>query len=287
MGRGRALKTMQLEQFCYDVAAERQPLTVRSVGYCAFNAGMILDTSKNSMQKISRVLTLAREEGVIPWSWIVDETRELEIVPAWSDPVAYRETVSRSYRKDFWEQQPHECEVWSEKGSVRGILKPVLDTFGVGFRVMHGFSSATVVKQVANRTRHLDAPLKVFYLGDWDCSGKYMVEVDLPARLAEYGAKVELIPLAMTADDLTHPDVRATVFPAKKQDPRYAWFTERYRTSCWELDALNPVTVRERVKRAISDLIDWDAWRHDADLERAQLDSLEEVLSAWAGLAGG
>ena len=35
--------------------------------------------------------------------------------------------------------------VWSEKGTVRGVLQPVLDDYAVGFRVMHGFSSATTV----------------------------------------------------------------------------------------------------------------------------------------------
>jgi len=285
MGRGRALKTIQLEQYCRYVLAEIQPATVRSVGYRAFVDKMIPDTSKNSMAKISRVLTYAREHDVIPWSCVVDETRELEILPAWSDPAAYRETVSRSYRKDFWQQQLERCEVWSEKGSVRGTLKPVLDRFGVGFRVLHGFTSATEVKRVADLTDTLDVPLTVLYLGDWDCSGKYMVEVDLPTRLEEYGANVELIPLAMTPDDLTRPDVRDTVFPAKKLDPRYRWFTDRYGARCWELDALSPVLVRDRAERAISGLIDWDAWNHDAELERAQLDSLDDVLSTWAGLA--
>lgn len=287
MGRGRSLKTIQLEQYCLDVLSEIQPATVRSVGYRAFVNKKIPDTSKNSMAKISRVLTAARENGVIPWSWVVDETRELEVVPSWSDPAEYGDTVRRSYRKDFWQQQPHECEIWSEKGSVRGTLKTVLDTYGVGFRAMHGFSSATVVKNVALRTRHLDAPLTVFYLGDWDPSGKFMIEADLPVRLAEYGAKVELIPLALTPDDIARPDVAVTVFPAKRADPRYRWFTERYGTDCWELDALSPVIVRERVEQSIGSLIDWDAWEHDAALERIQLDSLDDVLTTWAGLATG
>ena len=36
-------------------------------------------------------------------------------------------------------------EVWSEKGTIRGVLKPVLDHYAVGFRVMHGFTSATAL----------------------------------------------------------------------------------------------------------------------------------------------
>jgi hypothetical protein len=33
---------------------------------------------------------------------------------------------------------------------VRGVLRTVLDEYGVGFRVMHGFASATAVHDVAD-----------------------------------------------------------------------------------------------------------------------------------------
>ena len=32
---------------------------------------------------------------------------------------------------------------------MRGVLAPVLDEYAVGFRVMHGFSSATTIHDVA------------------------------------------------------------------------------------------------------------------------------------------
>ena len=43
--------------------------------------------------------------------------------------------------------QPLAIEVWSEKGTVRGTLQPVLREFGVTFRVMHGYSSATTLHE--------------------------------------------------------------------------------------------------------------------------------------------
>ena len=49
----------------------------------------------------------------------------------------------------FGTEQPVRVEVWSEKGTVRGVLAPILDEYGVGFRVMHGFSSATTVHDIA------------------------------------------------------------------------------------------------------------------------------------------
>ena len=92
--------------------------------------------------------------------------------------------MARSYRKDFWDQQPVRVEVWSEKGTIRGVLKPVLDHYAVGFRVMHGFASATAVNDVAEAADARGRPLVALYVGDYDPSGLYMSERDLPQRLA-------------------------------------------------------------------------------------------------------
>ncbi|MER8808114.1 hypothetical protein [Mesorhizobium australicum] len=125
------------------IAEEMQPITGRGIGYKLFTARLISSMSTNDMQKVYRLLRIAREQGDIPWDWIVDETRELERVSTWDDPAQCARAVARSYRRDFWNQQPYRVEVWSEKGTVRGVLKPVLDQYAVGFRVMHGFASAT------------------------------------------------------------------------------------------------------------------------------------------------
>jgi hypothetical protein len=101
------------------------------------------------MQKVYRLIKEAREQGMLSWEWIVDETRQLEKNATWSDPEAYTRTMIHGYRREYWNQQPHRVEVWSEKGTVRGVLKPVLDQYGIGFRVLHGFGSATVVHDVA------------------------------------------------------------------------------------------------------------------------------------------
>jgi hypothetical protein len=77
----------------------------------------------NDMQRVYRLLKEARDRGIIPWDWIVDETRELERGSTWDDPEQYARAVARSYRRDFWNQQPRGCEIWSEKGTIRGVLR--------------------------------------------------------------------------------------------------------------------------------------------------------------------
>ena len=195
-----------------------------------------------------RLLKEARERGDIPWEWIVDETRALERTSTWSDPAEYARCVARSYRRDFWDQQPVRCEVWSEKGTIRGVLGPVLDQYAVGFRVMHGFNGATTLHDVAEDDDGRE--LIVLYVGDFDPSGMYMSEEDLPGRLSKYGG--DHVTLKRIA--LTREHVRGLPsFPVadKKKDPRYNWFVTNYGGRCWELDAMDPNDLRDCVEKAI------------------------------------
>jgi hypothetical protein len=284
-GRGRSSKTIATRDLAHDILAEIQPATVRAVCYRLFVLKAIPDMSTRSTQRVSRRLTDAREEGHIPWEWIVDENRVLERVPQWDNPEDFTQAVKRSYRRDLWNDQPQRVEVWSEKGTMRGTLKTVLDTYGVGFRVMHGFSSATVMKDIALATEYDRLPLRIFYIGDWDPSGMYMSERDFDERLDKYGARVELTRLALTEDDLHRADMTATSFPAsdKRRDPRYQWFITNIGRDCWELDALSPVVIRDRVETAILSMItNVEAWNRFKATEAAELDSLQDVLGEWA-----
>jgi hypothetical protein len=165
-GRGRAQKSIDLIEAMYAAAEAAQPITGRGIGYKLFTAGLIPSMARAEMQRVYRLLKEAREEGTIPWEWIVDETRSLERTSTWADPAEYARCVARSYRRDFWDQQPARVEVWSEKGTIRGVLAPVLDQYAVGFRVMHGFSSATSVHDVAGDDDGRD--LIALYVGDYD-----------------------------------------------------------------------------------------------------------------------
>jgi hypothetical protein len=207
-------------------------------------------------------------------------------VSAFDNPEEYVEVVKRSYRKDRWTDQPEWIEVWSEKGTVRGTLAPILNAYGITFRVMHGYGSATAVYQAAQDSigdAH-EKLLTVFYLGDHDPSGLHMSEVDLPRRLKAYGGDVDLIRLALTAED-TRGDLPSFATETKRQDARYRWYLERHGSRCWELDALSPVVLRDRVEQAILARLDREAWERAEVVERAETDSLATILNAWPGVA--
>ena len=278
--RGMAAASLDLIDAMYAMAEVAQPITGRGIGYKLFTAGLTPSMSRSDMQRVYRLLKEARERGLIPWEWIVDETRDLERRSSWDDPAHFVHNVSRSYRRDFWNQQPARVEVWSEKGTIRGVLAPVLDRYGVGFRVMHGFGSATVVNGVAQDQD--GRPLIVLYVGDFDPSGLYMSAHDLPDRLDRYGGDhVQLKRVTLRREHLDGlPSFAAS---DKKADPRHKWFVENYGTRCWELDALDPNRLRDLIDDAILLEIEPTAWERCAEVEEAEKKSLRHVLDSWRG----
>jgi hypothetical protein len=279
MSRGRSQRSKDLIEAAHDILLEIEPATVRAVCYKLFVARLIDSMAKSETNKISRLLTLARENDEIPWQWIVDETREAERISAWDNPQAFARAVISSHRRDYWSQQPIVVELWSEKGTVRGTLAPILEKYGVTFRVMHGYSSATAIRQVADESA--EQSRLVLYVGDWDPSGLHMSEVDLPRRLREYGADVKLIRVALADEDIANSGLPHFAAADKRSDPRYRWFIQRYGKRCFEVDALDPNILRDRVERCIRSTIDFDAWDRCKAVEQAEHQSLIEVMKNW------
>jgi hypothetical protein len=277
-GRGMAQRSLDLIEVMYEVAEAAQPITGRGIGYKLFSRGLVPSMATSSMAKVYRLLRIAREQGDIPWAWVVDETRSIERISTWDDPEDYARSVACSYRRDFWNQQPHRVQVWSEKGTVRGVLAPVLDHYAVGFNPVHGFNSATNVHDISEDND--GRPLIILYAGDLDPSGMYMSEVDLPKRLSEYGG--DHITIKRIA--LTREHVRGLPsFPAadKRKDPRHDWFIANYGHDCWELDAMDPNDLRDCVEHAITELIEPVAWQRCDGINRAEQESLRAILENW------
>lgn len=147
---------------------------------------------------------------------------------------------------------------------------------------MHGYGSATALYDIAQDTADNDKPLSVLYIGDWDPSGLQMSEVDLPKRLDRYGGSARIERVALAPYDVAE----GTELPwfeaeSKAKDTRYAWFVERYGTRCWEVDALSPVVLRERLEAHIRSYLDMDAWNHAIGVERAETESMTGFLKTW------
>lgn len=283
-GRGISQASKRIVEAAYQVLEAEHPASVRAVCYRLFALGIIGSMKKAETNKVSTQLVKARENGVIPWEWIVDETRETELTTTWTDPEDYFNTVARAFRKDLWQTQEQRVLLVSEKGTVRGTLEPIIKRFAVPFLVMHGFGSATAIYDLARQTAFADRPLNILYIGDWDPSGLYMSEEDLPRRLDRYEAdNYDLRRIALIEADLH--GLSSFDAGTKTGDRRHKWFVSNYGSLCYELDALAPSALRARVEAEISDCIAWQEWERAEKVAKVEADSIRAV--DWKGLFSG
>jgi hypothetical protein len=281
-GRGKAQKSLDLIDAAYRILSEIQPASVRAVCYRLFTEGWIDGMDKKYTNRVGTQLTWAREQGLIPWAWIVDGTREIERPTTWHNPGQLLRACARQYRQDWWLQQDVQLLLCSEKSTVEGTVKPITDQYCVGFPSLHGYSSATSAHDVATLSMYSTRPLILLYIGDWDPSGMHMSERDLPDRLERYGGEAEVKRIALTEYDIGD-ELASFSAETKRKDPRYRSYVERYGRRCWELDALNPNVLRSRVEGAIREYIDWEEWERCKRVEEAERASILEVVGAWNG----
>jgi hypothetical protein len=162
-------------------------------------------------------------------------------------------------------------------------LRPVLEEYGVAFRVMHGYASATALWDAAKSSRR--RPFTAFYVGDYDPSGLHMSQVDIPERLEQYHARIRVERIALAGQDIG--ELPSFDVETKKSDARHSWYVRNYGQACWELDAMNPNHLRARVAGAIEGRIDRGAWELAGLSEEAEADSIEMVFGNWNALLNG
>ena len=220
---------------------------------------------------------------MVPWGWIVDDTREPERINAWENPDAFIRTVQRSYRRDYWADQPERVEIVTEKSAVKGTLAPVLDEYGVPHRPWHGYVSATKAYELAGEIQASQQHVLLLYLGDWDPSGLDMSERDAPECLVEYGGGdgFTFQRIALTEALIREHDLPGFDVDTKQKDGRYQWYRSRHGARAWELDALRPNVLRDVVEAEIRQHIWWAAWEHSRLIEQAETDSLQHILDRW------
>ncbi len=310
-GRGRAKATLNLIETIVGIASEIQPCSVRAIAYQMFNRKLIGSMSKGNVQKVSRLCVIAREEGALPWEWLVDESRQEQRVSTWDDPTDYALTIQHSYRKNKWDVQPVHVAVWSEKSTIEGTLKPILKQYEVPYQPVHGWCSTTTAWDAAQASLDRSKRTVILYVGDFDPSGMGMSELDLPARLARYmtddpsdksikvneiakilrDTQVEIRRIALTRQDTIDLGPGPS-FPAsdkqgnenKKGDSRYPWFVQNHGDWCWELDALPPPVLRSRVEDAIRAEIDFELWNRYTEVERVERNAIVSLCRNWTSI---
>jgi hypothetical protein len=305
--RGRSGRMTELISYARQLLEGDHPQTLRQLHYAIFSRQVIpYENTQSDYKRLSRATTMARREyrdwelgrftsvqameaifrssdGIVPEPpngipphWMVDETRNPEIVSVWDDPVDYIEAVKDSYRRDNWQDQPRYCEVWSEKATIMGAIRRVADELGITLRVCHGYGSTGMESQIGSLFTTIRKPVTVFYLGDHDPSG-HGIEQDMHTRVQRAsGISFEMRRLAIHA-----ADIRAFNLPPQKiksTDSRAASFRRQFGdgAATVELDALPANELRRRISEAVIGLLDRDRWARALAVQEVEFTSIAE-----------
>jgi hypothetical protein len=299
--RGLSDSAITLIQYAKLLLAADFPMTLRQLHYAIFSKKKIeYGNDQASYKKLSRATTLARrlyrdwelggEIGLKPQlaidpEWMIDETRDPEVPSVWDNAAEYIDTLRRDYRRDLWQNQPCHVEVWSEKATILGSLRPVADKWGITTRVSHGFGSTSMEGQIGRLFESLtNKQIHVFYLGDHDPSG-HVIEQDIHDRVEKAaGVSFKMRRLAIHADDIQR--FRLPPQRIKATDSRAASFRRQFgrNAATVELDALPAAELRRRVERAVKARIDFSQWDRQVEIQEVEFKSIARVAAAFKNL---
>lgn len=271
--RGFTSRNVLIAEMAMEIAEREHPLTLRALFYQLASAGG-LPNSQPHYKRLMNVVARLREDGMMPCGWLTDNVRQTMKPSSWSGLPDFWDSVRRSYRKSFWASQPEYIEIALEKDALASTTWPVTHEFDVSLRVIRGFSSITYAMQIAQEWRHIQKPITMYYVGDYDPSGM-AIEADLRAKLSRYsGRTFQWQRLAVVEHDFDAFDLLP--LPVKTTDVRSRAFHERYGSRCAEADALPPSELRRRVRTAIESHIDRAAWDRLRAVEAAEKQSLDD-----------
>ncbi len=242
----------------------------------------IIPNEHSAYQRLSRVMTDARDSGDIPYEWIVDRSKVERVPNAWSDLEGYMDTVTKAYNRDRWKDQPYHIELWLEKDTLTGSVEGLCRQYGIPLRAYRGFSSTTKKWEMAGLFNSVKKPVVIFYVGDHDPSGQD-IERDLQSSLRGYGAyNFQIIRIAIFGDDIA--EFKLPPLRIKDKDPRSRKFKSTYGTETIEADALPPNELRQRLQDHLLNLIDRDAWGKSKEIEKVEKQSIIDIVGRWKEL---
>jgi hypothetical protein len=259
-GRPQTAGTEALMETLIGILREQAPMTCRGAFYAASVVGAVPKTEAG-YSKVQKALVKMRLCNVIPWRWITDGTRWRR-GPETFDGVedALHETA-RLYRRSLWDRAEEIVEIWLEKEALAGVILPVCDRWTVDLMVCKGYPSLSYLAEAAEHARGRRKPLRIYYLGDLDPSGKDIPR-NIRSRLSEFSVDYSLIELAVNREQVTAWNLPTR--PTKSTDSR----AKEFSGDSVELDAIPADRLRELVDDAINAHVD----QHEVEI----LQSVEE-----------
>jgi hypothetical protein len=224
-----------------------------------------------SEQNVINALIYLRDQGVIPWDWIEDETRHFD---EWEHATSVAEFVKNQIpyaRINPWPGEPPLLLV--ESRSLGGVLRAMTGDYLVGIAATNGQARGFLHTKVGPALRRNERP--VLYLGDRDPQGD-----DIEANTRRVLEKVSGRSLDWTRIAITEEQIRERpeITSRTKLDKRFKPAREY---QAWEAEALGQGTIQRLVRDALDDLLP-EPLESVLEKERRQRQRVAELLREWS-----
>jgi hypothetical protein len=271
----------ELRNAIWHIVSQAQPMSVRGAFYQASVRGRVNKTDhgpNNGYTPVQRAILQMRREGVMPYSWIVDNTRwQLKKRSPKSWLHSMKELPSQ-YNRDLWCDTGLHVEIWVEKDALASVIKPVTDRYDVGLFVARGYSSESFLEDIARQMKQFGRTNYIYHLGDHDPSGVNAAETihEGLKRLAGPGTDITFERLAVLPWQIQQWSLPTR--PTKMTDTRAKKFVAKYGPDSCELDAIHPNQLRNIVTEAIQRHMSEEQFNELKGIEEDEREYLQKVV---------
>lgn len=258
------------------------PLTLRQIYYQLVGKEYI-ENNKSQYGMLSNLLKWARISGYISWDILEDRTRTFHNLAGWpscqSFTKASLEYFLSGYSRDLLQTQDKYLEIWIEKDALSTVFTKVAEKYTAPVVVCRGFSSVSFLNDFKERldVRQDKLPL-VLYFGDFDPSGVEMLNAMKTTLNDELGVNgIEFKRVALLQDDIHTYKLPHNTDALKHTDTRANKHIISYGEIAVELDVLRPDILESKIKNAIEDEINIDAFNAEVEKNNDDLDKLNII----------
>jgi hypothetical protein len=259
-------------------------LTLRQLYYQFVSRDKIAN-EQSEYKRLGSIISDARLAGLIDWNAIEDRTRNIKANYHNTDPGDAVKDALYNFMLDRWKGQEYRVEVWIEKEALVGVISQICRKLDVPYFACKGYVSQSEMWNAAQRfayyNENYDQTPVIIHLGDHDPSGIDMTR-DIEYRQDLFGGAyiVDRIALNMPQIDKYGPPPN----PAKLTDSRSSSYVERFGYDSWELDALEPLVLRELIENKVLEYRDETIYQETRQQERDYKKVLRKVVKHWKTL---
>jgi hypothetical protein len=258
------------------------PLTARRVFYLLISSDAVdqdhwywKGKQVDVYKALGRTLKWMRIDDMLSMDAIIDEHRAVTDKKGYANVREFVETeiywFLDGYSRCMAQKQRNYIEVWIEKAALLHIVKPEADKFCRRVVTCKGYNSISFQTEFYKRATDAigfgQQPI-VLYLGDWDPSGVNMIYAAMQTLSDELELDmVKYIRVGINPEQFDM--IQKNPVPIKRSDTRSRSFIERYGTTAYELDALDPEQIQKLVRNAIEAFTDMRGYEENSEHEQA------------------